>query len=281
MRLLSQIFCLSLAAISAAAPIHVVAQTERQVVVSGAVPDEKTRAIVMEKLQALYGVGNVIDQIEVGGVAAPPNWTSNVGNMLGASLREIHRGKIEVDGTQVKLQGEVASETKRQEISNTIASALSSSPPAYQIFNGLRVVASPDEQNKLDSILANRVVEFETASAKLTPIGTQLLDELADLLPQLSSQHIQIIGHTDNVGSRTSNLVLSQARADAVKIYLIEKGLPSSRFETTGVGPDHPVVSNDTPEGRARNRRIEFRASNKSAAQSISPTPRATPNTVN
>ena len=79
-------------------------------------------------------------------------------------------------------------------------------------------------------------------------------------VPKLRADKIQIIGHTDSSGSRSTNLALSQARADAVRDYLADKGLPVSRFEAMGVGPDQPVATNATPEGRAKNRRIEFRA---------------------
>ena len=230
-----------------------------QVVASGTVPDEKTKADVLHRLQELYGVGNVIDQIEVGGVVAPANWSEHVNNILDESLRNVHRGQLEIDGTQIRLQGEVANEASRQQIASTIATSLN---PTYRIANGLRVSASQSEQARLDDVLADRIVEFQTGSATLTPIGIRLLDELADVLPQISSQRIQIIGHTDSSGSRATNLALSQARADAVRSYLVEKGLPESRFETMGAGPDQPVATNATAEGRAKNRRIEFRASN-------------------
>ncbi len=228
-----------------------------QVLASGVVPDEKTKVDIINKLEELYGKGNIIDQIDVGGVVAPPNWDRHVGNLISAPLKEVHRGQLEIDGTQIRIRGEVANEVLRQEIVSTLATSLNRT---YRISNALRVAA--DEQPLLDDILANRIVEFEVSSARLTVEGKKLLDEVADLLPQLLSEKIQIIGHTDSTGSRATNLALSQARADAVKNYLTEKGLPEARFETLGVGPDQPVASNSTPDGRAKNRRIEFRAGN-------------------
>ena len=104
------------------------------------------------------------------------------------------------------------------------------------------------------------MVEFETGSTRLTARGRDLLDRVADAVPKLRADKIQIIGHTDSSGSRSTNLALSQARADAVRDYLVDKGLPVSRFEAMGAGPDQPVATNATAEGRAKNRRIEFRA---------------------
>jgi OOP family OmpA-OmpF porin len=67
-----------------------------------------------------------------------------------------------------------------------------------------------------------------------------------------------ITGHTDNVGKRTSNMKLSQARADAVRAWLVAKGIESKRMSTMGYGPDRPIVPNDTDDNKQKNRRIEF-----------------------
>jgi OOP family OmpA-OmpF porin len=76
---------------------------------------------------------------------------------------------------------------------------------------------------------------------------------------KIKGQKVEIIGHTDNMGLRASNQNLSQARAEAVRSYLSGKGVPPDVLVASGQGPDRPVASNDTAEGRARNRRIEFR----------------------
>ncbi len=84
---------------------------------------------------------------------------------------------------------------------------------------------------------------------------------MAAVLPRLSARKIEIVGHTDNSGSRALNLNLSQARAETVKSYLAGKGAEPGTLTAIGVGPDQPVAPNDSDEGRSRNRRIEFRAS--------------------
>jgi OmpA-OmpF porin, OOP family len=109
--------------------------------------------------------------------------------------------------------------------------------------------------------LANRVVEFEIGQSFLTPRGKKILDEMTVALQKLKGQKVEVIGHTDDQGLRASNVALSQARAEAVKEYFASKGIDAQLITASGVGPDRPVASNGTGEGRARNRRIEFRLS--------------------
>jgi OmpA-OmpF porin, OOP family len=229
--------------------------TPGQVVVSGKVPDEATRDSVLSKLRSTYGAANVVDQIEVGNVSTPPNWSANVQKLIGPQLKQVSKGELKIDGSQIDVHGEVANEAIRQQVASDMATALD---PSYTIRNGLRVSSS--EQGLLDKTLANRTIEFETGSATLAPEGRAILDQIATVLANMNTRTVEIIGHTDNAGSRSANIALSQARADAVKGYLVSKGIPSQQLTTTGVGPDQPVASNTTDDGRARNRRIEFRA---------------------
>ncbi|RKP50971.1 OmpA family protein [Trinickia fusca] len=228
--------------------------TPGQVVVSGKVPDEATRDAVLARLRDTYGAANVVDQIEIGSVATPPNWSANVQKLLGSQLKQISKGQLKIDGTQIDVKGEVGNEAQRQQIASDMATALN---PTYTIRNALRVSAS--EQSVLDTTLANRTIEFETGSATLTPQGRAILDQMASALVKMQNKTVEIIGHTDNAGSRASNIALSQARADAVKGYLVAKGIAPQTMATMGVGPDQPIASNSTDDGRARNRRIEFR----------------------
>lgn len=103
-----------------------------------------------------------------------------------------------------------------------------------------------------------RNVFFETGSATLRPESKIELDRLAQLLIGNPSLNIQINGHTDNVGDEKANLTLSEARAKAVQEYLIGQSIAPERLRFKGFGESQPLDTNDTPEGRARNRRTEF-----------------------
>jgi OmpA-OmpF porin, OOP family len=222
--------------------------------VQGAVPDEATRAAVLAKLRDLYGSDKVVDQITVGGVVAPPNWDSHVQKLLSKQLKQIKSGQLKIEGTQINVSGDVANEVQRQQIVSEMAGVLT---PAYSVKNSLRVAAG--DQNLLDQTLGNRIIEFESGRSILTPQGISILDEMAAALTKVDNKQVVIIGHTDNEGSRQSNLYLSKLRAEAVKNYLVGKGISTYALNTQGMGPDKPVASNDTPDGKARNRRIEFR----------------------
>ncbi len=113
-------------------------------------------------------------------------------------------------------------------------------------------------QENLDDLIRGKVVEFRFNSDVLTPAGRRLLSEVLAALRQFPEVPVEIAGHTDAIGTPAFNLDLSIRRAEAVLAYLVENDEDPDRFVVTGHGETQPVASNDTPAGRARNRRIEF-----------------------
>jgi outer membrane protein OmpA-like peptidoglycan-associated protein len=100
-------------------------------------------------------------------------------------------------------------------------------------------------------------VNFDTAKATIRPESYPRLDGVVEYMTYKKSAHIRIIGHTDNVGDPAANKRLSERRASACRDYLMKKGIDGSRIETAGYGDQQPIATNDTPEGRQKNRRIE------------------------
>lgn len=229
-------------------------QGPNQVVISGTVPDEATRVAVISRMRALYGADRVVDQLTLGSVVAPPQWNQYVSKLLSPSLKQVSHGQLNIQGNTVDIRGEVGNEAVRQQIASDMAQSLN---PTYTIRNGLRVAVQ--EQSVVDQTLANRIVEFEPGSAVLRQTALPILDEMAVAMGKLKGRKFEVIGHTDASGARAANVSLSLARAQSVKTYLIGKGLPADSLAISGQGPDQPVASNSTDEGRARNRRIEFR----------------------
>ena len=100
---------------------------------------------------------------------------------------------------------------------------------------------------------------FETGKATLQPESYAVLDELVAYLLRKDDEKIELGGHTDNVGNAKSNLVLSEARANTVRAYLLTKGIDPLRVTAKGYGMTVPIASNKTAEGRAQNRRTEVK----------------------
>ncbi|MBK7860677.1 MAG: OmpA family protein [Archangiaceae bacterium] len=110
-----------------------------------------------------------------------------------------------------------------------------------------------------EKLLIKEQVLFESGKAVILPRSFGMLDQVADVLRSHAEvKSVRIEGHTDSRGKRESNVALSQRRADAVKAYLVGRGVEASRLWSVGYGPDMPLDSNATDAGRQRNRRVEF-----------------------
>jgi outer membrane protein OmpA-like peptidoglycan-associated protein len=101
-------------------------------------------------------------------------------------------------------------------------------------------------------------IYFDTGSATLKPESESALAEMVKLFNGSPALKVYVIGHTDNVGGLESNLKLSSDRAASVVKAITTRGVAASRLKSAGVGPYSPVASNDTDEGKAKNRRVEF-----------------------
>jgi outer membrane protein OmpA-like peptidoglycan-associated protein len=100
-------------------------------------------------------------------------------------------------------------------------------------------------------------VTFDTGKASIKPESFARLDGVAEYMTHKKSVKIEISGHTDNVGKPEGNKDLSLKRAQACRKYLVDKGVDGGRITAVGFGDEQPVASNDSPQGRAQNRRIE------------------------
>lgn len=238
-----------------AAPAVPALAPAQKVVVSGTVPDEATRIGILSRVREIYGAERVVDQLGVGALGAPPRWNEQVQKLLTTDLKRVSQGQLRVEGNVVEIVGAVDSAQTQAHIVRGLTTRLDN--PTYTVRDALRV--SGGGQQVLDAAMANRIVEFETGNATLTPQGQRVLDELLPVLRTLQGRRFEVVGHTDSDGGRAQNLVLSAARAESVKAYLVQRGIPEASLSTSGLGPDRPVADNATPQGRARNRRIEFR----------------------
>jgi len=118
-----------------------------------------------------------------------------------------------------------------------------------------KIVVTEEDRKVVDEAIKN--LEFDLSKATIRTTSYESLNKVAALLIEKNFS-LKLAGHTDNTGSLQLNLRLSKERAEAVKGYLVSKGANPSRIEATGYGPNQPIASNGTAEGRQQNRRVEF-----------------------
>ena len=114
-------------------------------------------------------------------------------------------------------------------------------------------------QQALDTFLRHKRVEFVYAKDRLTPKSRKIIDQIVAILKKYPDVHVEIGGHTDSDGDAKRNLKLSQRRAEAVKRYLVKKGIAANRLVAKGYGESRPLVKNDTRAHKQINRRVEFK----------------------
>ncbi len=121
----------------------------------------------------------------------------------------------------------------------------------------------PEVKREVRQLLekAMQGIEFESGKATIKKKSYPLLDQIAAIFNENTNYIIEVQGHTDNTGKEDANKLLSQKRADAVRDYMIAKGVDFQRMTAVGYGQDMPIADNATKAGRAKNRRVEFKIS--------------------
>lgn len=122
----------------------------------------------------------------------------------------------------------------------------------------LEAIAAIREEERGSVLTLSGGVLFRSGEATLMPSALASLDQVAKALQSMQERKIIVEGHTDSRGSAEYNQGLSERRANAVRDYLVQRGLPADRIRTSGKGQDNPIADNASPEGRANNRRVEI-----------------------
>jgi OOP family OmpA-OmpF porin len=226
---------------------------------SGYVPDDKVHAALVAAAGRKFFNEKVVDNLKAS-VGAPSGFAAAAVPALGA-LSRLSTGTLVVSDREVKLSGDALYDAAAAQIR---AAPDKDFPQGFQYKADISVkpAAAPVDgtvcQQLFSELLSKGSIRFEPARADIDPDSTGLLDRLIETALRCPAAIIEIAGHTDTDGDDAINQALSEKRAQAVADYLVKAGLPSDRFTAVGYGSTQPVASNDTDEGKAQNRRIEF-----------------------
>ncbi len=226
---------------------------------SGYVPDNAVHAALVAAAGRKFFSEKIADNLKAS-IGAPGGFAAAVVVALGG-LSRLSTGTLVVSDREVKLSGDALFDAAAGQIREMLPKSL---PQGWQAKAELSVKppASPVDstvcQQLFKDLLGKARIRFEPAKANIDPDSTGLLDRLIETAQRCAGTQIEIIGHTDSAGADEFNQALSEQRAQAVADYLTKAGLPSQRFSTTGFGSSQPVATNETDDGKAQNRRIEF-----------------------
>ncbi len=236
------------------------------VIVSGTLSEQarvdQVVAVLDETFSAVDSAALVVRE----GLPAEDDWLASILRVVEEVSAEVPEGAVVVNPNDriIVVGAEFETRQDRRLAKDEVESLIAAVP--FVFSSGLTVKDAPlvtreqveELQTNLDELIEGKVVEFEFGSAVLTDEGKTLLDDIVAALRQVPLVPVEIAGHTDDIGSPESNLVLSQERAESVLAYLVGSGEDTDRFVVIGYGESQPIADNATEEGRARNRRIQF-----------------------
>jgi outer membrane protein OmpA-like peptidoglycan-associated protein len=150
------------------------------------------------------------------------------------------------------------SEKTKAELDAANKARIEAEKKAAAAMASLAEVAKVKEEARGMVITLSGSVLFATGKYELLPIAREKLDEVAKALSDQGYKSMLVEGHTDSVGKASDNETLSLKRAEAVRTYLVSRGIPSDKIRAVGLGSSRPISENTSPDGRANNRRVEI-----------------------
>jgi len=228
------------------------------VTIEGEAPDDASRLRIVEIAQQIFAGSSVTDNMKIVGASSEP-WSSAAHLGL-EEMARLKRGEVAISGKELVIRGAAESD----QVANDIRSVLSTDlPPGFKSRDEISVMSADERaadscQTLMRQASAKGTINFARAKADLTADSTDTLRDLAQIANACPTFKIQIEGHTDAEGTDERNQRLSDRRARAVADFLAQNGVDPRRLAAIGYGATRPIADNSTPEGRAKNRRIEF-----------------------
>jgi OOP family OmpA-OmpF porin len=233
------------------------------IVLTGNVPDEESRNAFSDRARDLFRHRTIKEDLTVSD-GAPAGFRRFMDQTL-SEVGQLDEGCVTLNGTEVLISGTVRSEPAEARIHERIEIV---SDLGFKVTFDLQLPSLSEQALACQSAYNNllepeEAVLFDFDSATLHTAGRQLLDEIlkiATLCPDIGAI---VAGHADSIGDKEYNIDLSERRAESVVAYAVSNGIDPDRLTAVGFGFSQPVADNSTDEGRAKNRRIEFRVQEK------------------
>jgi OOP family OmpA-OmpF porin len=220
---------------------------------TGYVPDNNVHAALVAAAGRKFFSEKVVDNLKAS-IGAPAGFAAAVVPALGA-LSRLSTGTLVVTDREVKLSGDALYEAASGQIRAGLGKDF---PQNWQFKPDAAPVDATVCQQLFSELLGKAQIRFESGKADIVADSAGLLDRLIETALRCPNANIEVAGHTDTDGEEAANQALSEKRAQAVTDYLVRAGLPASRFTPIGYGSAQPVAGNDSDEGKAQNRRIDF-----------------------
>jgi OmpA-OmpF porin, OOP family len=226
---------------------------------SGYVPDDKVHAAIIASAARRFFSEKVVDNLKTS-LGAPGGFSAAVMPAIGA-LSRLSTGTLVVSDRELKLSGDALYDAAAGQIRAGLGKDF---PQNFQFKADVstKPAAAPVDatvcQQLFSELLGKAKIRFESGRAAIDPDSAGLLDHLIETASRCPTANIVVGGHTDSDGDDAANQSLSERRAQAVVDDLVRAGLPPSCFTAVGYGSTQPIAANDTEDGKAQNRRIEF-----------------------
>jgi OOP family OmpA-OmpF porin len=228
--------------------------SEDKALIQGELPDRQTADQLIAAARPIYGHQNVTDAIIISEEITPPDWLSGVQQLL-AELEALGAAEITIADDRLTLSGVVTSDTERTAIEKRAAALFGQ----LQLSNQIRVKTPSAVKPASGVDIQLPTLYFKHARSDLTADSAPLLADIIDTLKRRPDLRVEIAAHTDSSGEEVLNTDLSERRAQAIVQALVSGGIDSNRLAPQAYSESRPVAENTTTEGRARNRRVEFR----------------------
>ena len=226
---------------------------------NGYVPDNAVHAALIETARRKFLNEKIVDNLKAS-IGAPGGFANAATAALGA-LSRLSTGSLTISDREVKLSGDALYEVAAEEMKSALPGELPQGWRANTEISTRPPASAVDAtvcQQLFAELLAIGKIRFPSGQASIDNDSRGLMDRLVEIALRCPTASLEIGGHTDSDGDADANMRLSERRAQAVLDYMLRAGLPGDRLVAVGYGQTHPVASNDTAEGKAQNRRIEF-----------------------